>query len=169
MHFYVHDPADPDWLAESARFHGHLGPWVTVGSMIGRDAVQRLDTPGQWEVEVVCWMPPEKQRTPFSCILDGLQVASGATLGKQNIRLDYDPEIVRDGQPVVYVIRHPHDDRPRQGLVYRMTEELTAIMASISPEKLEEISRGIAARDLDELLDVRTMTPGELASTQSRP
>ena len=164
LDFYVRNHSDPDWLADAARFHGHLGPWVTAGAMIGRDAVKHLGTPGHWKIEVICWMPPEKQRTPFSCILDGLQVASGATWGKRNIRLAYSPEVVRDNQPVVYVIRHSGDEHPREGLVYHLTDELTAIMAGISPDRLEKISREIASRDVDELFEVKPMTTNELAS-----
>ena len=169
MDFYVPDPSDPDWLAHAARFHGHLGPWVTVGAMIGRDAVKHLDTPGHWKIEVICWMPPEKQRTPFSCILDGLQATSGATWGKRNIRLDHSPEVVLDNQPAVYVIRHSSDARPREGLVYHLTDKLTAIMADISPDRLEQISRDIASCDVDELFAVRPMTADELASGQTPP
>lgn len=167
MKFYTTDPSDPQWLVRAGTFHGHLGPWVTVGAMIGRDAVQRLHTPGHWTIDVICWMPPEKQRTPFSCILDGLQVTSGATMGKRNLRFDYDPRIVRDGQPVVYVIRQPTEGHPRAGLVYRLTDKLISILANISPDRLEAISRDIAGHAVDELFTTRPMTADELASAEA--
>jgi len=168
MHFYVPNPSDPDWLAEAAEFHGHLGPWVTVGAMIGHDALQRLETPGQWEIEVICWMPPEKQCRPFSCILDGLQVSTGATMGKQNIRFDFDPQLVGNEQPAVYVIRRPHGEHGSCGFVYHMKDALTALMARIVPGQLEEISREIADHQVKELLAVRPLTGEELASARSR-
>ena len=168
MQFYRPDPSDPDWLADAARFHGHLGPWVTVGAMMGRDAIRGLDTPGYWDVEVVCLMPPEKQQPPFSCILDGLQVTTGCTLGKRNIRFDHSPEVVRSGQPVVYVIRRPENDHAGQGLAYHLKDKLTSIMATITPDRLETISRQIAEHDIEELFEIRPLTPDELASVASR-
>ena len=63
-----------------------------LGAIIGRDALKRLDTDGYWDIEVTVWLPPEHQRQPWSCILDGLQISSGATLGKQNIRMAWPPE-----------------------------------------------------------------------------
>jgi hypothetical protein len=158
MEFYRPHPDDPDWLVRTCTFHGHLGPWVTVGAMIGRDAVARLDTPGHWKLEVVCWMPPERQRTPFSCILDGLQATSGATMGKRNLRFDYDPRIVRGDEPVVHVIRKADGDRLAGGLEYRLSEKLAAMMRGVVPDRLETLSREIAALSVDELFDVRALS-----------
>jgi hypothetical protein len=169
LRFYEQSPSDPEWLVMAGRFHGHLGPWVTVGAMIGRDALQRLHTPGQWEIEVICWMPPEKQRTPFSCILDGLQVTSGATMGKRNIRFDFSPEIVRDDQPVVYVIRRQEGGVATAGLAYRMKHHLVDIMAGISSDRLEAVSRDIAGHDVRELFEIDSLTAEELSGPQQRP
>jgi len=165
LQHYHRQPDDPGWMVKTGEFHGHLGPWVTVGAMIGKDALEKLKTTGQWDVEVICWILPERQRQPFSCILDGLQTSSGATMGKRNIRFAYSPEVVSNDRPVIYVIRRPTDDHPRAGLVYRITDHLADILAHISPNKLEEISRDIADHDVKELFDIRPMTEEDFTLT----
>ena len=157
MKFYVRHDKDPEWLAAAASFHGHLGPWVTIGAMIGRDAVTRLETPGQWEIDVVCWMGAARQRPPFSCILDGLQATTGATLGKQNIRFEDDPIRVTDDQPTVQVTRPAREGRPAARVTYRLTPALIERVASVTPATLETVSRQIAATPLDELFVVETV------------
>lgn len=80
---YHQHPADPPWLTYAVRFHGHLGPWATAGlraGMTGRDAVEAR---GYFDVEVTAEGP--FLQPPQSCFLDGLQVATGATLGKRNL------------------------------------------------------------------------------------
>lgn len=158
---YQRDPGDPDWLVRAAEFHGHLGPWVTVGAMIGQDALQRLETAGQWDVEVICWMPPDQQRPPFSCILDGLQAGSGATMGKRNIRLDYSPDIVRGDKPVVHIVRYAQESQPAKGFVYEVSDELSALISGMTPDRLESISRQIAAGEPSRWFTIRPMTPDE--------
>lgn len=167
MHFYQRDPSDPDWLSAAGQFHGHLGPYVTVGTMIGRDAKQRLATRGHWELEVVCWLPPCRQRQPYSCILDGLQVGSGATMGKQNIRLAYSPKVVPNEWPVVHVIRRPADNQPAEGLAYHLKPMLIDILSHITPDRLERTSRDIAKHSIDELFEVRPLTADELEQSRS--
>ena len=168
MQFYVPKPSDPDWLVKAGVFHGHLGPWVTVGAMVGQDALGRLDTPGHWRIAVICWMPPENQHPPFSCVLDGLQAASGATMGKRNIRFMYSPEVVRQGRPAVYVLRQAEHNRPAAGLSYRINDRLAALLADLPPDRLEAISRQIAHQDVDACFEIRPLTEEELASVQAQ-
>lgn len=163
LQHYVREASDPEWLVRAGEFHGHLGPWLVLGTMVGRDAVQRLHTPGFWSVEVVCWMPPERQRQPWSCILDGLQVGTGATLGKQNIRFDYSPEVVREGRAVVYAIRRASPDRPREGVAYRVSDRLAATLTKLDPARLEALSRSLAREAVADLFEIAPMSQADLA------
>lgn len=157
LQMYEPQPSDAAWVRRLGEFHGHLGPWVIIGHMIGADARQRLRTRGYWDIEVVCWMPLERQKQPWSCILDGLQVATGATLGKQNIRFADSAEVLREGWPVVDIMTRPTPDHPATGLSYRPSESLSALMAGMSPDRLESLSREIASRRPAELFLVREM------------
>lgn len=161
--------SDPQWLAQASLFHGHLGPWLVVGLLVGRDAIQRLGTPGQWMIDVTCWMPRDKQRTPFSCMLDGLQVSSGATLGKQNIRFDNSDQVLAGSWPVIYITRREEEHRPREGLVYEAREELHQFFTRVTPDRLEEAARELAGKDVEQLFRIQAMGSGEFALLDGTP
>ena len=74
------DASDPDWLAYAAQFHGHLGPWATAGLRLGVAGRRAVGAEGYFDVNVVVEGPFVKP--PRSCLLDGVQVATGATWGK---------------------------------------------------------------------------------------
>ena len=65
------------------RFHGHLGPYAVFGALIGEHAINHFNVPRYFglEVQAECQDQP-----PFSCLIDGLQVSLGTTMGKKNIR-----------------------------------------------------------------------------------
>ena len=63
-------------------FHGHLGPWAFAGMRMGRYALRKLNANPHFGIEAHAWCPAA---TPVSCLLDGIQFATGCTLGKQNI------------------------------------------------------------------------------------
>ena len=69
-------------LERVREFHGHLGPYVVIGWRMGRRAMADLGIPKHFGVSchVVCADEP-----PESCLIDGLQLATGCTMGKRNI------------------------------------------------------------------------------------
>ena len=73
-------PAD---LAILKAFHGHLGPYVVAGMRCGKYAVQRLEADPHFGIEADVHCPGAP---PPSCFLDGIQISTGCTLGKMNIR-----------------------------------------------------------------------------------
>lgn len=66
--------------------HGVPGPWVILGYRAGQEAVRRLgiDRSHAWDVRVVHAAPP---RVQYTCMLDGLTAATGASSGKLNLIL----------------------------------------------------------------------------------
>jgi len=70
-------------VEEGIRFHGHLGPFLILGlkaglyanNILGKDCFKTYVT-----VET-------EPSPPFSCIIDGIQIATGCTMGKRNIEL----------------------------------------------------------------------------------
>lgn len=163
LEFYQKNPADPDWLAKISDFHGHLGPWLVAGAMVGRNALQRLDTPGQWKIEVVCWMPADRHRTPFTCFLDGLQASCGATMGKRNLWLKEMDVLLQAEWPLVRVIRLPDKDRSAAGVSYTATENLHAWMKRVTHERLEEDSRLLSREDIAGLFRIQILEPAQCA------
>ena len=75
--------SDPSWLKFAAQFHGHLGPMMVFGARMGMAALHAVDAKGYFDVEITCEGPLVKP--PASCFLDGLQISTGATLGKRNL------------------------------------------------------------------------------------
>ncbi len=73
----------PVTMAELERFHGHVGPNVAMGARMGEHAITVHKIPKYFGLTVVVECPAEP---PGSCIIDGLQAATGATMGKKNIR-----------------------------------------------------------------------------------
>lgn len=70
-------------LREAARFHGHLGPYLVLGVLAGELAVKRLKAKKHFGLKVDVRGAHKK---PKSCLIDGLQLSTGATYGKGNIR-----------------------------------------------------------------------------------
>ena len=70
-------------LAKLEEFHGHLGPYVVVGCRMGELALRLLGAKKYFELKIA-----SKAGTtpPVSCMNDGLQLATGCTYGKGNIK-----------------------------------------------------------------------------------
>ncbi len=77
---------NPEGLLEKGReFHGHLGPFLALGLRMGSLARERLGDPDPVH-SLECLVELENKR-PVSCVIDGIQVSSGCTLGKGNIKV----------------------------------------------------------------------------------
>ncbi len=69
-------------LKEAIKFHGHLGPYLVLGILAGEFAIKKLRCKKYFDLEVKVWGADKK---PKSCLIDGLQLSTGATYGKGNI------------------------------------------------------------------------------------
>jgi len=89
------DPRNEDLRAMVDRgtlLHGHLGPYLVAGIRMGLLALRELDCPGYFGVRAES---EAGRTTPLSCLNDGVQIGSGCTAGKGNLR------IVGEGRPRV--------------------------------------------------------------------
>ena len=155
MEFYTSsNPKDLEWVARAAVFHGHLGPWLIAGAMVGQDAIRRLNTPGHWKINVICRMPADKHRTPFTCLLDGLQVGCGATMGKRNLWLRDLEHNSTDAWPLIHVVRSASGSQNAEGLAYVGSPELHRLIQQVTPEQLEAGSRELAREDVAKLFQI---------------
>jgi len=71
-------------IEQGTHLHGHLGPFLIAGIRMGLLALELLDSRGYFGIQA------ESQTgtiTPLSCLTDGVQIGSGCTLGKGNIRV----------------------------------------------------------------------------------
>jgi formylmethanofuran dehydrogenase subunit E len=72
------DLLPPDWAFE---FHGHLCPFMPLGYRMGRLALARLGVEREKDhaLHVICELGDGH---PQTCLMDGIQIATGATFGK---------------------------------------------------------------------------------------
>ena len=71
-------------LKEAIKFHGHLGPYVVLGFRMGLIANEKLGKDAFCKNAIVM----TGNQPPISCIIDGVQLSSGCTLGKGNIKVE---------------------------------------------------------------------------------
>ncbi|MFH1355457.1 MAG: formylmethanofuran dehydrogenase subunit E family protein [Candidatus Omnitrophota bacterium] len=69
-------------LDEAIKFHGHLGPYLILGLRAGELALKKLKCRKYFGLRVKAWGVSDR---PKSCLIDGLQLSTGATYGKGNI------------------------------------------------------------------------------------
>ena len=69
-------------LLEAEKFHGHLGPYLVLGILAGEFALKKLGCKKYFGINIKVYGADKK---PKSCLIDGLQLSSGATFGKGNI------------------------------------------------------------------------------------
>ena len=99
------EPSDPDWFGPAVQLHGHLGPWLVAGVRMGAAGLREAGAKGYFDVEVTAEGP--LALPPHACFLDGVQVATGATLGKRNLKWTEAPRLtlrvknVRTGKTAV--------------------------------------------------------------------
>lgn len=88
---------DEELERRAVEFHGHGGPFMTVGLRMGLYALERLDCRGWFDVScraALRWRPPD------SCVVDGIQSSTGCTMGKRNIEV-----VEGDGVSAVFASR----------------------------------------------------------------
>ena len=128
------------FIDEAAAFHGHLGPYLVLGVKMGLLARTLLNSdPFTTSAEV-----HTQKRTPYSCILDGIQFSSGCTLGKGNISVVEDERIYSvfsTGSATVQIW---------------VKEDIIKELSTLQREELESRARHLYTRENEELFDVVT-------------
>ncbi len=74
-------------ILQGARdFHGHLGPFLVLGVRAGMIALRELRTDNKnHNLQAAAWLILS---IPYSCILDGIQFATGCTIGNRRLRFE---------------------------------------------------------------------------------
>jgi len=69
-------------LKSAVDFHGHLGPYLVLGLLMGDLAIYKLKCKRHFGIKAIVKGAEQK---PKSCLIDGIQVSTGCTYGKGNI------------------------------------------------------------------------------------
>ena len=141
------DDADAK-LAEVARIHGGAGPWAVAGYRMGERALRELGLErGSFDLDVVHYTPREVQ---YSCIADGAAAATGASIGKLNLKLE---EVPAANVHTVY------RRRDKSGSVtFRLTPSFTTRFTNVPRERLGEAGREVLNLRDEEIFEI---IPGE--------
>ncbi len=79
-----HKRLKPLTYAQTVRFHGHNGPFLALGYRLGEHVNTMIKPKGIMAYHITVYVRKEK---PFTCVIDGLQCATFATMGKGNIQV----------------------------------------------------------------------------------
>jgi len=78
-------------MKNAAKFHGHLGPFLVIGVRMGQIAKKQLDVKDKNTLELHANIRT-RLIPPFSCVIDGIQVATGCTIGNQKLKIEESSE-----------------------------------------------------------------------------
>jgi formylmethanofuran dehydrogenase subunit E len=141
-----------EWWAEVKRQHGHVGPWNVLGWRIGQAALREFGTTwGRHDLEIICYVPPQ---TPFTCMVDGLSVGTGNSLGRLDLRL----ADVFEPQQAFVAVRLKQSTR--EVLEFRPQPAYLRSIVNQPLEKLEQLSRECVRLPEDHLFTIRRI-PGQ--------
>lgn len=123
-------------------FHGHLGPYVVLGYRMGKLALGELGASGHFDLsaKVYSILTP-----PCSCLIDGIQLGSGCTLGKRNI------EVHTSDGPAYAVF----ESRSKQQVTIKLKPSIPSEIKSLVEEKgVEPAAEIYMDRSLDSLFEI---------------
>jgi len=141
-------PSESAILARVAEFHGAAGVFAVAGYRIGARALGELgEKRGSFDLDVT-------HRTPFqvqwSCIADGIQAATGVSVGKLNLRL-----VETSPEKLETVIR---DKRSGRTLSFRLRPDFLSKYLDLPEDR-----QAAAARELLKLPDSAIFTMRQIA------
>ena len=140
-----HVPFRPLTIEELERFHGHVGPAAALGARMGEHAITTGNIPRYFGLTVLVECPAAP---PGSCLIDGLQMATGATMGKKNI-------LHTPAEAVKVTIS---DDKSGKKYVYTLKPATQALLKRWSEEKpdVEERGKKLFQMKAEELFNIES-------------
>ena len=133
-------------LAEISFVHGGTEPFAVAGYRIGQRALQEFKLArGSILIEVEHHAPDDVQ---WASIVDGVQVATGVSPGKLNLRIVKSP--VGDVSTVI------RDRRTGKALVFRLAPQFTAHFAGLTHDRLDPAGVDVMALPDDQIFVVAT-------------
>lgn len=132
-------------IEKAADFHGHLGPFLVIGVRMGNAAQRVLSSYEEnSKLQITAKIP---FLTPFSCIIDGIQVTTKCTVGNQKLKIENsEKEIAASFKPQnshdsLELLVNPHviEELTNKFSAGASSEELAWKIASMKENKLFKI------------------------------
>lgn len=134
------NPVPKELIESAGRFHGHLGPFLILGLKAGLFANEVLGK-DYFKTRVIVETEPIP---PCSCFADGIQFATGCTMGKGNIEL-------RRGRSLTVLFI-----KGNEKLKLSLKDEiLKSLKGKSSWEESEKTALKLSKRPVHELFDIR--------------
>ncbi|RLE58087.1 MAG: hypothetical protein DRJ35_08580 [Thermoprotei archaeon] len=118
----------------AARLHGHKGPFLALGYRAGEYAYKVLKPKNIKDLRCRVYLP---LRTPYTCILDGIQASSGCTVGKRTLEF-YESKDIR--------------------LVFETDEKTLVLYPKTIPLGYQDLERGfydMLSKSFEEIFEVK--------------
>lgn len=130
-------------LRRAVDFHGHFGPFLVVGVRAGTIALRELQTSkGNKSLRAVASLV---YSVPYSCILDGIQLSTGCTIGNKRLRFEESPTFTIE-------LEDPAKGKITISVLSRAVDELRRKSAKdLSIEDLERLAHEVASTAEEEL------------------
>lgn len=127
-------------IKQIEKFHGHLGPYLVIGYKMGIIANKKLGS-DPFTKRAIVWTGT---KPPLSCIIDGLQMSSGCTLGKGNII------IRKEGLPQVTFLNN-NGNKVEIKLKPIIKREIDIILEN---DNVQDFSKELYQRNNQEIFDI---------------
>ena len=137
-------------LKKAEEFHGHLGPFVTLGVRMGLIGLRELRVKRNEEKLRATAML--EYSVPFSCVIDGIQVATKCTIGNKKLRLRSSSGItarfeLQRGEQVTVAVNPAAFERLKNKL----------LSENVPPEEVRKLAQLVASMPEEELFIIRRM------------
>jgi formylmethanofuran dehydrogenase subunit E len=129
-------------LKKAEEFHGHLGPFLALGVRMGLVGVRELGAKENAEKLHVTVML--KNSVPFSCAIDGIQVATKCTVGNKKLRVKNS-----SGMAAKFKLNSEHVT------VTVNPATFNKLLENVSKEELRELALLVASMPEEELFIIR--------------
>ena len=136
-----------EMLERATEFHGHLGPFLAIGVRMVLLAKRTLESNGFGDLHVIV---NTGNKPPLSCVVDGIRVATGCTLGKGNIAVRNLGEIS--------AVFHSKRQAIRVKMKTEVFQSLKGELLDEDPEKMEETARKVSSISDTKLFDIEKVT-----------
>lgn len=133
----------PEELRRAAEFHTHLGPYLVVGVRMGHVVTRELgNEPFAYRLTV-----RTGRRPPYSCLADGLQVATPCTTGNGGLEVSEERTMsvevtAKDGRALVLMLRSTVFDSIENECTEENQESFAMSIWKMPEESLLDVRRG---------------------------
>jgi len=138
-------------LEKAVDFHGHLGPFLVLGIRMGFIGLRELGVERENpKLRVTVMTEPS---VPFSCVIDGIQAATGCTVGNRRLKLQ------NSQKDIVAKFQILEGNKITVAVNLAKQEELKKRLSKqASSQEIEIIARDVISMPEIELFKVKKLT-----------